>query len=215
MTKLNRRFAALAASALALAAAAPAAATTITFDEANLTNGTSPAVANGYQGLNWNNIALLDAVTYGAQGTNGYTTNLISQRNVAWVYSQTIGSFSAATPFTLNDAYFGAAWNDNMTVTVRGLTNNVQAFMTSFIVNTTAPTHQVFDWSGLTSVTIQASGGVDAGTFGNGNHIVLDNLTINSAVPEPATWAMMLVGFGMMGAAMRYGRRTTRAAVAA
>jgi hypothetical protein len=29
------------------------------------------------------------------------------------------------------------------------------------------------------------------------------------AVPEPATWAMMLVGFGMMGATLRYRRRTT------
>lgn len=30
-----------------------------------------------------------------------------------------------------------------------------------------------------------------------------------TAVPEPATWAMMFLGFGMMGAAMRYRRRST------
>ncbi len=30
-----------------------------------------------------------------------------------------------------------------------------------------------------------------------------------AAVPEPATWAMMLVGFGMIGAASRYRRRRT------
>lgn len=30
------------------------------------------------------------------------------------------------------------------------------------------------------------------------------------AVPEPATWAMMLVGFGMIGATARYRRRATR-----
>ena len=30
-----------------------------------------------------------------------------------------------------------------------------------------------------------------------------------AAVPEPATWAMMLIGFGMMGASMRYRRRST------
>ena len=35
-------------------------------------------------------------------------------------------------------------------------------------------------------------------------------LTISAAaVPEPATWAMMLVGFGMMSGAMRYRRRST------
>lgn len=30
------------------------------------------------------------------------------------------------------------------------------------------------------------------------------------AVPEPATWAMMIVGFGMIGATMRWGKITTR-----
>lgn len=35
-------------------------------------------------------------------------------------------------------------------------------------------------------------------------------LTISAAaVPEPATWAMMLVGFGMLGAVIRYRRRST------
>jgi PEP-CTERM motif len=32
---------------------------------------------------------------------------------------------------------------------------------------------------------------------------------VNGAVPEPATWAMMLVGFGAAGSAMRYRRRKT------
>lgn len=42
---------------------------------------------------------------------------------------------------------------------------------------------------------------------------VLDNVSI-SAVPEPATWAMMLLGFGLIGGAMRrrigvgFGKRT-------
>ena len=36
------------------------------------------------------------------------------------------------------------------------------------------------------------------------------NITFTpSAVPEPATWAMLLVGFGMMGASMRYRRKST------
>jgi hypothetical protein len=31
----------------------------------------------------------------------------------------------------------------------------------------------------------------------------LSSITVNSAVPEPATWGMMLIGFGAVGAAMR------------
>ncbi|RYD20158.1 MAG: PEP-CTERM sorting domain-containing protein, partial [Lysobacteraceae bacterium] len=34
------------------------------------------------------------------------------------------------------------------------------------------------------------------------------------AVPEPATWALMLLGFGMVGAATRYRRRASRIAYA-
>ena len=35
------------------------------------------------------------------------------------------------------------------------------------------------------------------------------NVSTVAAVPEPATWAMMLVGFAMVGAAARYRRRST------
>ena len=36
--------------------------------------------------------------------------------------------------------------------------------------------------------------------------------TAANAVPEPSTWAMMLVGFGMVGAGMRYQRRSNKVA---
>jgi hypothetical protein len=38
--------------------------------------------------------------------------------------------------------------------------------------------------------------------------------TLKAGVPEPATWAMMLVGFGGLGAMLRRQRRTAQAAVA-
>ena len=34
------------------------------------------------------------------------------------------------------------------------------------------------------------------------------------AVPEPTTWGMMILGFGMVGASARYRRRSTKVAVA-
>jgi hypothetical protein len=37
----------------------------------------------------------------------------------------------------------------------------------------------------------------------------LNDGDVGGVVPEPATWAMMLLGFGMTGAAMRYRRRST------
>ena len=48
----------------------------------------------------------------------------------------------------------------------------------------------------------------------NGGNVLLKSMTAVSGVPEPATWAMMLVGFGGLGAALRR-RRTTLALGAA
>lgn len=50
--------------------------------------------------------------------------------------------------------------------------------------------------------------------FGLNRQGVADNFTVTggspvSPVPEPATWAMMIGGFGMVGGAMRYRRRKT------
>ncbi|WP_159065871.1 PEPxxWA-CTERM sorting domain-containing protein, partial [Acinetobacter baumannii] len=42
------------------------------------------------------------------------------------------------------------------------------------------------------------------------NSFELDNVVF--AVPEASTWALMLVGFGMVGAATRYRRRKTNVA---
>ena len=51
------------------------------------------------------------------------------------------------------------------------------------------------------------------GTFGVINGSTYSGLAFapaGPAVPEPATWAMMLVGFALTGAAMRYRRRATK-----
>ena len=39
--------------------------------------------------------------------------------------------------------------------------------------------------------------------------LLLDNVSLTAAVPEPATWGMMIVGFGAMGATLRRRRTAT------
>jgi hypothetical protein len=65
-----------------------------------------------------------------------------------------------------------------------------------------------FDVSGIVSFDFTASGSL----FGE-DTVQLDNITytlddVNGAVPEPASWAMMIVGFGAVGGAMRSRRRS-------
>lgn len=53
----------------------------------------------------------------------------------------------------------------------------------------------VVDTTGFTSVEIYLSSTGDA--WG------IDDVSYNNAVPEPASWALMIAGFGLVGAAMR------------
>jgi len=46
------------------------------------------------------------------------------------------------------------------------------------------------------------------GTKNGGYNLVSQVITSHTSVPEPATWAMMLLGFGGIGMAMRRGRRS-------
>jgi hypothetical protein len=49
----------------------------------------------------------------------------------------------------------------------------------------------------FTSVTLRGDAGCCAETYN------LDNLQFGSAVPEPGTWMLMVVGFGLVGAGLR------------
>lgn len=59
-----------------------------------------------------------------------------------------------------------------------------------------------FQFAATGTSTTLSFASLDTGSFGAS----LDNVSV-SAVPEPATWAMMMLGIGLIGGAMR--RRTT------
>ncbi len=56
--------------------------------------------------------------------------------------------------------------------------------------------------------------GIKFSNTGDMGSFEFDNLAMTAAVPEPATWAMMLVGFGMVAGAARYRRRSTKLSLA-
>jgi hypothetical protein len=43
----------------------------------------------------------------------------------------------------------------------------------------------------------------------NGSTLTISAVAVGGAVPEPATWAMMIFGFGAVGSMLRYRRRST------
>ena len=187
-----------AALALAVSAAAAVEAQTVTFDDLP---GDASYISNGYAGLNWNNFADLNASAFG-YGNTGYGHGTISAPVVAFnAYGSpatisTIGSDG----FTLGSAYFTAAWG-NQTTYVNGVTTGGDLLSTSFATTTTSPYLAVFNWDHVASVTFST----------NYAQFAMDNLTlshVSSPAPEPASWALMLGGFGLVGGAMRSRRKS-------
>lgn len=98
--------------------------------------------------------------------------------------------------------------------------NGISVFLDSlFIFNVTGAGSGGTVWSpqqlnftttnALSTLTFTATGTSDSlGGY-------LDNISLTAAVPEPSTWAMMLLGFGVIGLSMRRRRKATSFAHAA
>ena len=80
-------------------------------------------------------------------------------------------------------------------------------------LSTASFANSLADGSGQWSLGIQArgtgwQGGSDEG-WGIDSLAVYGTVARNGAVPEPSTWAMMILGFGAIGGMMRGKRRET------
>jgi hypothetical protein len=158
---------------------------------------------------------LLNSTTNG--GKTGNFTLSISGVNVAGTDTRGgrtgIGAFAFGDP-TVGDVTSGLS--TGFTFQTGGLnasgcngTGNFFCFNNSGYVLNVSP-------SGMVTLNFSATSN-SVGSFGNwapdfkidwlGSANNYDNvskiITVNQAVPEPATWAMMLVGFGGIGMAMR------------
>ena len=94
-----------------------------TFDDLQpLPPGQHVAVPNGYLGLNWIQVGYVDAAM--RNPTVGYLQAMVSSPNVAlnmFENPTVISPITTDTYFTFNGAYFGAAWNNGLQITVTGL----------------------------------------------------------------------------------------------
>jgi hypothetical protein len=171
------------ASAAALAIASSAHATVVTFDDLP----GAGVVADGYNGITWNGEwNFYDSVQPPYTPASGATR----------VYDfLSDASFSFAAPVVFDGASFSGY--DFAPVNFQLWLGGVQVGASGTLTPTGTPTFLASGYSGLVDEVHVQSPSPD--------FFVMDDVTFNSsgAVPEPATWTMMIAGFGLAGAALR------------
>lgn len=192
------------ASALVVAAAAPALAAT------NLvTNGdfSSPNTGGGYGVFSlaqsgWSNLTdsgveIGDSGLYGVPCISTGCQNLEVNANTFGDVVQTIGGLTAGSKYVLQYEYGGRPGGGTQILNVNFAGGHVSTDTGSdgeftaykYVVTAAGP-----------SAVLEFKSQVTAGRPSYGNEITGVSLT---AVPEPATWALMVVGFGMISVARR------------
>jgi hypothetical protein len=128
------------------------------------------------------------------------------------LWEQTVGGVAAGSSYFFEafaaniccNANYGGA-NTPSTITFQAVQNNVVTTLNTFTTSTTAGLWQGFSnsYTALTNapVTLRL---INASTEFGGNDFGVDTISFSQTsilggVPEPASWAMLLAGFGLVG----------------
>jgi hypothetical protein len=176
---------------------------TVNFSATSALTDLSFALRDDPAFIELDNVSLTD-VTHpsGELLTNGDFEGGSSGPNTpnGWTYLNTFGAtfagvVQAGCGVSGSHCYFDGAVQAYDGITQQVATTTGDVYHLSF---------QLSDTSGGTFHAISTNGQPDIG--GNGRNVVVyggAGIPVAAGVPEPATWAMMLLGFGGLGAMMR------------
>lgn len=208
--------------ALASIIATPASAAVITLDFEGV--GDLVSVGNYYNGGGGTNYGIdfsedTLAVVDSDAGGSGSIANEPSASTVMFFLDSNNAVLNYAAGFTTGFSFFYSSATA-ATVTIYSGVNKTGSVLGT--INLSAqhnqrcggdPTGAYCNWTNIGTTFAGTARSIDFG--GTANYTAYDNITFGSdvagggAVPEPATWAMMIGGFGAIGGAMRYRRRKT------
>lgn len=224
------------AAIAAVAIAAPASATVVTLDFTNVVNpglGNSTEVGGFYNG---------GTSGHGTSGANlgvGFSGNALAindyngccepdaalgRKGILFFLSGGAVTMDYAAGFTNGFSFYYSSNSDAFIRVYDGLGGTGNVLATLNLVTQAnqgcAPGSTGF-YCNWTAIGVAFTGNARSIDFGGGaNFVAYDNITFGSdrpgggggVIPEPATWAMMIAGFGLVGGAMR--RRRVAGAIA-
>lgn len=194
-----------------------ASAVTLTFEGTGQSDGaTHVAMPTNYGGLNWSEewyLATSEDFSTTYQNTSNFPSGYIAAHNAGGALTVSVTS---ATDIVLNSAQFrGWDYFDSAVYfTARAVI--VDGFLDGNFVGTWSTALTPGSWTSL------SFGGTTVDSFvitstGNDHNWLMDDLVLGvAAVPEPSTWAMMILGFAGVGfMTYRRSRRDQALALAA
>jgi hypothetical protein len=163
----------------------------INFDD--LSGDETEAIANGYQGLNWENIATIREDAYPG---SGYAAGTVSPANAAYNMNGGTAAIWRAGAFDFIGAYFTSAWMEQE-IAFEGYRDGQLLYSTdvSWVLDTAAPLWVQLGWSGIDTLVIYDS---------SGTPWAMDDVTVD--LPEPASLALFGVALAGMGMGRRRGK---------
>lgn len=150
----------------------------VTFDDLATNEEPGLKVPAGYNGVTWSNFYEFDAIT-SVGVPSGATAGLISAPNVAYNLNGTPAAITAPLPFDLVSAYLTAAWRDNLQVELKGYSGATLSYDNTYTLSATNPTFINFNYLNVTALEFISFGGTPhPGYVGNGEHFIMDNLSV-------------------------------------
>ena len=170
----------------------------ITFDDLPTPGPSGSLIPNGYGGLDWSNFYYLNGTTYQYQ-PNGYNNGIVSPHNVALNgYGSTAMNSASGGTFEFNSAYFTGAWNDGLQMTVQGYDNSMLLDSVTFTINTSGPTLETFDWTGVNELVFSSIGGTHNPSFGK-PALSSQWITLSIRRPSRDRSCLVLGAIGLLG----------------
>lgn len=162
----------------------------INFDD--LSGDETEVIANGYQGMNWDNVGAIRSDAYPG---SGYAAAAVSPMNAAFNHGGAPVAISKAGGFNFVGAYFTSAWMEQE-VSFEGYRDGQLMFASevSYAIDTMAPQWIQLGWAGIDTLVIYNS---------SGTQWAMDDFT----VPEPASMALFGVALAGLAASRRRGKR--------